>query len=80
MSTYKRLRLHMVGNMAQPLRIIYRRSATDAVLAWQSSKFELYATVSPTMDVRMMIRMVNSVLEWIRNEEDHLFIVNPPSY
>ncbi|ORX70554.1 DUF254-domain-containing protein [Linderina pennispora] len=60
----------------------YKRTeaAYDAVLAWQSSKFELYATVSPTMDVRMMIRMVNNVLEWIRNEEDHLFIVNPPSY
>ncbi|KAJ1938190.1 Vacuolar fusion protein MON1 A [Linderina macrospora] len=80
LSTYKRLRLHMVGNMSQPLRIIYRRTATDTVLAWQSTKFELYATVAPTMDVRAMIRMVNNVLEWIRSEEDHLFIINSPSY
>ncbi|KAJ1735860.1 Vacuolar fusion protein mon1 [Coemansia biformis] len=79
-NTYKRLRLHMTKGGQKPLRIIYYRCATDTVLAWQSSTFELYAAVAPSMDVKSMIRLVNTVLEWIDKEEDHLFVVNPPSY
>ncbi|KAJ1957074.1 Vacuolar fusion protein mon1 [Dipsacomyces acuminosporus] len=79
-STYKRLRLYMTSGGTHPLRIIYHKCATDTVLAWHSSTFELYASVVPTMDVKNMIRLVNSVLEWIRQEEDHLFVINSPSY
>ncbi|KAJ2763109.1 Vacuolar fusion protein mon1, partial [Coemansia nantahalensis] len=79
-NTYKRLRLHMNKGGQKPLRIIYHRSAADAVLAWQSSSFELYAAVDPSMEVKSMIRLVNAVLEWIDKEEDHLFVVSPPSY
>lgn len=83
--TYKRLRLHMIGDSEnksshRPLRIVYYKSDTDTVLAWQSSTFELYVTVSLTMDVKAMIRLVNTVLEWIKREEDHLFVINAPSY
>ncbi|KAJ2786437.1 Vacuolar fusion protein mon1 [Coemansia interrupta] len=79
-NTYKRLRLYMTKGGPNPLRIMYHRTATDTVLAWQSSAFELYATVEPSMDVKTMIRLVNTVLEWIKNEEDHLFVINAPSY
>ncbi|KAI7835133.1 vacuolar fusion protein MON1 [Kickxella alabastrina] len=79
-STYKRMRLYMTKGGPNPLRIIYHRSAEDTVLAWQSSAFELYAAVEPLMDVKVMIRLVNTVLEWIKNEEDHLFVINAPSY
>ncbi|KAJ2887184.1 Vacuolar fusion protein mon1 [Coemansia aciculifera] len=79
-NTYKRLRLYMTGGGSNPLRIIYYKCESDTVLAWQSSSFELYATVAPAMEVKGMIRLVNTVLEWIKNEEDHLFVVNAPSY
>ncbi|KAJ2785547.1 Vacuolar fusion protein mon1 [Coemansia javaensis] len=79
-NTYKRLRLHMAKGGQKPLRIIYYRSAADTVLAWQSRSFELYAAVAPTMDVKSMIRLVNAVLEWVEKEEDHLFVINSPSY
>ncbi|KAJ2330726.1 Vacuolar fusion protein mon1 [Coemansia sp. RSA 2673] len=79
-NTYKRLRLYMAGGSSNPLRIIYYKREEDTVLAWQSSSFELYATVAPAMEVKAMIRLVNSVLEWIKNEEDHLFVINAPSY
>ncbi|KAJ2792303.1 Vacuolar fusion protein mon1 [Coemansia guatemalensis] len=79
-NTYKRLRLHMTKGGQKPLRIIYYRCATDMVLAWQSSTFELYAAVAPSMDVKGMIRLVNTVLEWVKTEEDHLFVINSPSY
>ncbi|KAJ2710062.1 Vacuolar fusion protein mon1 [Coemansia spiralis] len=79
-NTYKRLRLHMTKGGQKPLRIIYYRCATDTVLVWQSSAFELYAAVAPSMEVKSMIRLVNTVLEWVDKEEDHLFVMNPPSY
>ncbi|KAJ1903096.1 Vacuolar fusion protein mon1 [Coemansia sp. IMI 209127] len=81
-NTYKRLRIHMAskGAFGPPLRIVYYRTAADTVLAWQSSSFELFAAFTPAADVKTMIRLVNSVLDWIRNEEDHLFVINAPSY
>ncbi|KAJ2491094.1 Vacuolar fusion protein mon1 [Coemansia sp. RSA 2050] len=79
-NVYKRLRLYISGGGLNPLRIIYHKCESDTVLAWQSSSFELYAAVAPTMEVKGMIRLVNTVLEWIKNEEDHLFVVNAPSY
>ncbi|KAI8321143.1 DUF254-domain-containing protein [Martensiomyces pterosporus] len=79
-NAYKRLRLYMTGGGTHPLRIVYCRCGTGTVLAWQSSGFELYASVVAAMDVKSMIRLVNSVLEWIRHEEDHLFVINSPSY
>ncbi|KAJ2822318.1 Vacuolar fusion protein mon1, partial [Coemansia erecta] len=79
-NTYKRLRLHMTKGGQKPLRIIYHKCDTDTVLAWQSSSFELYAAIAPSINVKGMIRLVNSVLEWIKQEEDHLFVVNAPSY
>ncbi|KAJ2729236.1 Vacuolar fusion protein mon1 [Coemansia erecta] len=79
-NTYKRLRLHMTKGTQKPLRIIYYKSDADTVLAWQSSTFELYVAVVPSISVKGIIRLVNSVLEWIKQEEDHLFVVNAPSY
>ncbi|KAJ2588694.1 Vacuolar fusion protein mon1 [Coemansia sp. RSA 1722] len=79
-NTYQRLRLYMVKSGPNPLRIIYHKTDTETVLVWQSSAFELYAAIDPSMDVRAMIRKINIVLEWIRNEEDHLFVINAPSY
>ncbi|KAJ1666305.1 Vacuolar fusion protein mon1 [Coemansia sp. RSA 1813] len=81
-NTYKRLRIHMASKSGPfgPLRIVYYRTSTDTVLAWQSSSFELFAAFTPAADVKAMIRLVNSVLDWIRNEEDHLFVINAPSY
>ncbi|KAJ2461448.1 Vacuolar fusion protein mon1 [Coemansia sp. RSA 2424] len=79
-NTYKRLRLYMTSGGSNPLRIIYYKCESDTVLAWQSSSFELYATVAPAMEVKGMIHLVNTVLEWIKSEEDHLFVVNAPSY
>ncbi|KAJ1728393.1 Vacuolar fusion protein mon1 [Coemansia sp. Benny D160-2] len=91
-NTYKRLRLHMAARASNsssssssssahgPLRIVYFQSSTDTVLAWQSSSFELFAAFPPATDVKAMIRLVNAVLDWIRNEEDHLFVINAPSY
>ncbi|KAJ2627534.1 Vacuolar fusion protein mon1 [Coemansia sp. RSA 1290] len=80
-NTYKRLRLHMMNKSGKkPLRIVYYRTDMHTVLAWQSSTFELYATISPAVSVKAMIRLVNMVLEWVKKEEDHLFVINAPSY
>ncbi|KAJ2367758.1 Vacuolar fusion protein mon1 [Coemansia sp. RSA 2611] len=78
-NAYKRLRLHMASGQ-KPLRIVYCRRSFETVLAWQSSAFELYAAIAPEISVKNMIRLVNAVLEWIKKEEDHLFVVNAPSY
>ncbi|KAI9501968.1 Vacuolar fusion protein mon1 [Coemansia spiralis] len=79
-NTYKRLRIYMTKGGQGPLRIVYYKSAANTVLAWQSSSFELFAAFAPKADVKSMIRTVNMVLEWIKSEEDHLFVINAPSY
>ncbi|XP_057568658.1 vacuolar fusion protein MON1 homolog B isoform X1 [Hippopotamus amphibius kiboko] len=76
---YHRLhaRLH---NTARPLRLIYHVAEKETLLAWVTSKFELYTCLSPLVTKAGAILVVTKLLRWVKKEEDRLFIRYPPKY
>lgn len=76
---YHRLhaRLH---STSRPLRLIYHVAEKETLLAWVTSKFELYTCLSPLVTKAAAILVVTKLLRWVRKEEDRLFIRYPPKY
>ncbi|KAM5263483.1 vacuolar fusion protein MON1 homolog B isoform 2-T2 [Ctenodactylus gundi] len=76
---YHRLhaRLH---SASRPLRLIYHVAEKETLLAWVTSKFELYTCLSPLVTKAGAILIVTKLLRWVKKEEDRLFIRYPPKY
>ncbi|XP_004584099.2 vacuolar fusion protein MON1 homolog B [Ochotona princeps] len=76
---YHRLhaRLH---STSRPLRLIYHVAEKETLLAWGTSKFELYTCLSPLVTKAGAILVVTKLLRWLKKEEDRLFIRYPPKY
>lgn len=76
---YHRLhaRLH---STSRPLRLIYHVAEKETLLAWVTSKFELYTCLSPLVTKTGAILVVTKLLRWVKKEEDRLFIRYPPKY
>ncbi|XP_045844489.1 vacuolar fusion protein MON1 homolog B [Meles meles] len=76
---YHRLhaRLH---SASRPLRLIYHVAERETLLAWVTSKFELYTCLSPLVTKAGAILVVTKLLRWVKKEEDRLFIRYPPKY
>ncbi|XP_035930705.1 vacuolar fusion protein MON1 homolog B [Halichoerus grypus] len=76
---YHRLhaRLH---SPSRPLRLIYHVAERETLLAWVTSKFELYTCLSPLVTKAGAILVVTKLLRWVKKEEDRLFIRYPPKY
>lgn len=76
---YHRLhaRLH---STSRPLRLIYHVAEKETLLAWVTSKFELYTCLSPLITKAGAILVVTKLLRWVKKEEDRLFIRYPPKY
>uniref|UniRef100_A0A8D0GYV3 Vacuolar fusion protein MON1 homolog n=1 Tax=Sphenodon punctatus TaxID=8508 RepID=A0A8D0GYV3_SPHPU len=64
----------------RPLRLIYHVAAKETLLAWVTSKFELYTCFSPLVTKAGAINVLTKLLRWIKKEEDRLFIRYPPRY
>ncbi|XP_057348714.1 vacuolar fusion protein MON1 homolog B isoform X2 [Manis pentadactyla] len=76
---YHRLhsRLH---SASRPLRLIYHVAEKETLLAWVTSKFELYTCLSPLVTKAGAILVVTKLLRWVKKEEDRLFIRYPPKF
>uniref|UniRef100_A0A674CDF3 Vacuolar fusion protein MON1 homolog n=1 Tax=Salmo trutta TaxID=8032 RepID=A0A674CDF3_SALTR len=72
---YLHSRLH---HPTRPLRSIYRCGETENLLAWVTSGIELYLCFSPLGTVA--VAAVNKLLEWIKREDDSLFVLSPLTY
>ncbi|KAM6223173.1 vacuolar fusion protein MON1 homolog B isoform 2-T2 [Rhynchocyon petersi] len=70
-------RLH---STSRPLRLIYHVAEKETLLAWVTSKFELYTCLSPLVTKAGAILVVTKLLRWVKKEEDRLFIRYPPKY
>ncbi|XP_004704593.1 vacuolar fusion protein MON1 homolog B [Echinops telfairi] len=70
-------RLH---STSRPLRLIYHVAEKETLLAWVTSKFELYTCLSPLVTKAGAILVVTKLLRWVKKEEDRLFIRCPPKY
>ncbi|XP_001521011.3 vacuolar fusion protein MON1 homolog B isoform X1 [Ornithorhynchus anatinus] len=74
---YLHSRLH---SNSRPLRLIYHVAEKETLLAWVTSKFELYTCFSPLVTKAGAINVITKLLRWLKKEEDRLFIRYPLKY
>ncbi|CAL8340059.1 unnamed protein product [Merluccius merluccius] len=74
---YMHSRIH---SSSRPLKLIYHVAERETLLAWVTSKFELYTCFSPLVTKACAITAITKLLRWIKKEEDRLFIRYPPKY
>ncbi|XP_053551590.1 vacuolar fusion protein MON1 homolog B isoform X2 [Bombina bombina] len=74
---YLHCRIH---STTRPLRLIYHVAEKETLLAWVTSKFELYTAFSSLVTKVGAINVITKLLRWIKKEEDRLFIRYPPKY
>ncbi|KAK7915909.1 hypothetical protein WMY93_011670 [Mugilogobius chulae] len=74
---YMHSRIH---STSRPLKLIYHVAEKETMLAWVTSKFELYTCFSPLVTKACAITAITKLLRWIKKEEDRLFIRYPPKY
>lgn len=79
LNLYKRAqqRLH---NTSRPSKLLFEKTSDEAILAWNTSGFELYAVLEPMADTTMIIGTVGKLLNWIKKQEDRLFHLNAPTF
>ncbi|XP_067288317.1 vacuolar fusion protein MON1 homolog B [Pseudorasbora parva] len=69
-----------IHSTSRPLKLIYHVAERETLLAWVTSKFELYTCFSPLVTKTCAINAITKLLRWIKKEEDRLFIRYPPKY
>ncbi|XP_026131419.1 vacuolar fusion protein MON1 homolog B-like [Carassius auratus] len=69
-----------IHSTSRPLKLIYHVAERETLLAWVTSKFELYTCFSPLVTKTSAINAITKLLRWIKKEEDRLFIRYPPKY
>ncbi|XP_026539923.1 vacuolar fusion protein MON1 homolog B isoform X1 [Notechis scutatus] len=69
-----------IHSTSRPLRLIYHVAEKETLLAWVTSKFELYTCFNPLVTKAGAINVLTKLLRWIKKEEDRLFIRYPPKY
>ncbi|NWS79044.1 MON1B protein, partial [Crotophaga sulcirostris] len=69
-----------VHSARRPLRLLYHVAEKETLLAWVTSKFELYGCFSPLVTKAGAIGVLTKLLRWLKKEEDWLFIRYPPPY
>lgn len=58
-------------------RILFSVGQREALLAWVTGNFELYAALSPLVSKAGAISRVDKLMKWLKREEERLFILNP---
>ncbi|KAL9820610.1 vacuolar fusion protein MON1 homolog B [Geothlypis trichas] len=64
----------------RPLRLLYHVAEKETLLAWVTSKFELYSCFSPLVTKAGAIAVLTKLLRWLKKEEDWLFIRYPAPF
>ena len=74
MSLYAHLHTTLHGKPTA-LKIHHETSMTNIALAWSTPLFEIYA-VAPSATSRVALaNAANQIVEWIRREEERVFII-----
>ncbi|NWU93518.1 MON1B protein, partial [Upupa epops] len=69
-----------VHSPQRPLRLLYHVAEKETLLAWVTTKFELYGCLSPLVTKAGAIGVLTKLLRWLKREEDWLFIRYPAPY
>jgi len=63
------------------VQIYFETNATSSILAWQKpNEFECYMTFTPFVTKESAISASNRLVQWIKRQEENLFIVSAPTY
>ncbi|XP_059358916.1 vacuolar fusion protein MON1 homolog B-like [Carassius carassius] len=65
---------------SRPLKLIYHSACKETLLAWVTSKFEMFACFAPLVTKKSAFSELTKLLRWIKKEEDRLFICQLPRY
>ncbi|KAI4466580.1 sand protein-related [Holotrichia oblita] len=65
---------------SRPLKLIFQRTPKEAILAWDTKGFELYAVLEPLTDTTTAIGIISKLLSWIKKHEGKLFHLNAPTF
>lgn len=57
------------------LKIFHRTSTTNITLAWATPLFELLCVAPGTTSRAALAQAANKVVQWVRREEERLFII-----
>ncbi|KAJ4291009.1 Vacuolar fusion protein mon1 [Kalmusia sp. IMI 367209] len=74
MTLYALLHAHLHSKPAS-LKIHYEMSASVLSLAWSTPLFELYAVAPGTTSRQALAVAANQVVQWVRREEERVFII-----
>ncbi|KAK9970993.1 hypothetical protein ABG768_026892 [Culter alburnus] len=69
-----------IHSTSRPLKLIYHSAERETLLAWVTSKFEMYACFTPLVTKKSAISELTKLLRWIKKEEDRHFICHLPKY
>ncbi|KAL1270267.1 hypothetical protein QQF64_032556 [Cirrhinus molitorella] len=69
-----------IHSTSRPLKLIYHSAGKETLLAWVTSKFEMYACFTPLVTKKSAIGELTKLLRWIKKEEERLFICHLPKY
>lgn len=69
-----------VHHPLRPTKLLFERTSSECVLAWNTPGFELYAILEPLADTAAVIETVSRLLNWIKKKEDRLFHLNAPTF
>lgn len=59
-------------------KVYYQIGQREIVVVWITSGFDLYAIFSPTLKMEECLKNCNSIIRWVRKEEDNLFLLDSP--
>ena len=65
---------------SRPIKLCYRATSQELILAWATQAFELYAVFPPTTTKFAVLTAVNKLLKWAKREEEKLFILTAPTF
>ncbi|XP_043103684.1 vacuolar fusion protein MON1 homolog B isoform X2 [Puntigrus tetrazona] len=69
-----------IHSTSRPLKLIYHSAGEETLLAWVTSKFEMFACFTPLVTKKSAISELTKLLRWIKKEEERLFICHLPKY
>ncbi|XP_013168648.1 PREDICTED: protein SAND [Papilio xuthus] len=63
-----------------PAKFIFRSNCENTILAWITNGFELYVTFDALVEKEQTKKAVDHLLQWIKREENRIFIMNAPTF
>lgn len=79
LALYKRAH-QRVHHALRPAKLLFERTSSECLLAWNTPEMELYAVFEPLVETMTVIEIITKLLQWIKKKHDRLFHINAPTF